>query len=197
MKKVKEYISKEELMKGVLKLDNAQDKFMLVAIFYGIAGKRDLSELTNLKREDVNFQTKTITLKESERIIEMDDFLEKITKEAINQKVYYVEKTSKHGIEEIALNMACPYIMKPRPRSTNKNGLAPFSYSGMKYKYRNVCAEAGFDLSPNQLETAGVVDSLLKIKKEWTSLDIEFYLRVNNIKLNAYRVYKILKSVLS
>lgn len=197
MEKVKEFISEEELKKGLLKVENAQDRFLLVGIYYGIAGKRDLSEIVNLQKKDIDFKNKKIVLKETGRVIHIDEFLEKSLKEAIAQNVLFVEKTSKFSTEEVALNPECPYVLKPRPRSTNANGLMPFSFSGIKYKYRNVCGLAGFDLSPNQLETAGVINNLLKIKKDWTSLDIEFYLRQNNIKLNAYRVYKILKTVIS
>lgn len=44
-------------------------------------------QLLNIKVDDVDFEKSTITLSE-DRVVVMDDFLKKITKEAIEQKIY-------------------------------------------------------------------------------------------------------------
>ena len=153
-----------------------------------------MSELLNLKVEDVNFKKHTI--KVGDREVHMDKEFEKITKEAIEQRVYYTEsKGSVNNNEEIEFNMDSPYIVKVRPISTTKNGLEPMKYGGFRTRFVTLRQKTGLDVSASQLETSGVVNGLLAEKKDWTVLDIEFALRMKNIKANAYRIYSIIKEI--
>lgn len=56
MEKSKGYVSERELREGLIKLDNALDKFILMAIYNGIVGKSGMSDLINLKKKDVDFK---------------------------------------------------------------------------------------------------------------------------------------------
>lgn len=194
MKKVKGYISLEELKKILLLVDNAQDRFIIMAIYNGIAGKSNMSELLNLKVEDVNFKNKTI--KTMDKIIRMDSILEKVTREAIEQKIYYTEsKGSVNNNEEIEFNMDSPYIIKVRPISTTKNGLEPMKYGGFRTRFVTLRRKTGLDVTASELETSGIINGLLAEKKDWTVLEIDFALRMKNIKANAYRIYSIIKEI--
>lgn len=197
MKIVKGYITSEELNKVLLLLDNPQDRFIVIAVYRGIAGKNNMSELLNIKTKDVNFNNHTITLED--RVVTMDKQLEKATKEAINQSVLYVETRNGNGSckEELYLNMDSPYLIKTRPSTTNKNGLDPMKYGGFRSRFAAIRQKAGLEVNASQLETSGVVNQLLSEKKDWTVLDVEFALRMKNIKANAYRIYSIIKEVTS
>lgn len=194
MKKVKGYVSLDELKKDLLLLDNAQDRFIVMAIYNGIAGKNNMTDLLNLKVSDVNFKNKTITT--TDKIVKMDFDLEKATRDAIEQKTLYTEgKGNVNNNEEIELNMDSPYVIKVRPRATNKNGLEPMKYNGLRTRFVSIREKCGLDVSASELETSGVINQLLAEKKEWTVLDIEFMLRMKNIKANAYRIYSIIKEI--
>lgn len=193
MKKIKGYISSEELKKILLLVDNAQDRFLIMAVYNGIAGKNNMSELLSLKVEDVNFKNKTI--KTIDKIVHMDSALEKATREAIEQKIYYTEsKGNVNNNEEIEFNMDSPYIVKVRPMATNKNGLEPMKYGGFRTRFVTL-RRTGLDVSASELETSGIVNGLLAEKEDWTVLEVDFALRMKNIKANAYRIYSIIKEV--
>ena len=193
MKKIQGYIKFEELRKQLLLLDNAQDKFIVLAVYNGIAGKSNMSELLNLKVEDVDFKKHIITV--GDREVHMDKEFEKITKEAIEQDVYISEVNSKHGLEEYELNRESEYVVRIRPKAINNWGLEPMKYGGFRARINAIREKCGLELSASQLETSGIVNGLLTEKKDWTVLDIEFALRMKNIKANAYRIYSIIKEI--
>ena len=193
MGKNKGYVSERELRERLIKLDNALDKFVLMAIYNGIVGKSKMSELTNLKKKAVDFENHVIKL--ADREVPMDKEFEEITRQAIEQKVYYPEVNSKFAKEEYELNPASEYVLRVRANVLNKNGTAPVSYDALRSKVRNLSARIGLELSASQLETSGIINKMLKEKSDWTVLDVEFWLRMNNIKVNAYRIYTMIKEI--
>lgn len=195
MKKIQGYITFEELKKDLLLLDNAQDRFIILAVYNGITGKNNMSDLLNIKIEDINLKNHTIKLED--RVFEMDKEFEKVVIETINQKVLLIETRNGNGYcqDEIELNMDSPYLIKVRPRAINKNGLEPMKYGGFRARINAIREKCGLELSASQLETSGIVNGLLAEKKDWTVLDVEFALRMKNIKANAYRIYSIIKEI--
>ena len=193
MGKNKGYVSEQELRERLIKLDNALDKFVLMAIYNGIVGKSKMSELTNLKKKAVDFENHVIKL--ADREVPMDKEFEEITRQAIEQKVYYPEVNSKFAKEEYELNPASEYVLRVRANVLNKNGTAPVSYDALRSKVRNLSSRIGLELSASQLETSGIINKMLKEKSDWTVLDVECWLRMNNIKVNAYRIYTIIKDI--
>ena len=193
MGKNKGYVSERELRERLIKLDNALDKFVLMAIYNGIVGKSKMSELTNLKKKAVDFENHVIKL--ADREVPMDKEFEEITRQAIEQKVYYPEVNSKFAKEEYELNPASEYVLRVRANVLNKNGTAPVSYDALRSKVRNLSARIGLELSASQLETSGIINKMLKEKSDWTVLDVEFWLRINNIKVNSYRIYTMIKEI--
>lgn len=152
-----------------------------------------MSELTNLKKKAVDFENHVIKL--ADREVPMDKEFEEITRQAIEQKVYYPEVNSKFAKEEYELNPASEYVLRVRANVLNKNGTAPVSYDALRGKVRNLCARIGLELSASQLETLGIINKMLKEKSDWTVLDVEFWLRMNSIKVNAYRIYTMIKDI--
>ena len=94
MKNIKGYISREELMEAVETLTNPQDRFILMAIYNGIAGKNNMSDLLGLKVKDVDFENHTITI--GDRVVNMDSDFEKVTLDTIEENTYYLESDSKY-----------------------------------------------------------------------------------------------------
>lgn len=85
------YFTDREMMMIEDNCENAQDAVIFALIFSGAYGK-DLSELRNLKREDVNFDTGELLLTDddgSTRTIIVDDHVLRIIRQAINQREYY------------------------------------------------------------------------------------------------------------
>ena len=193
MIKVKGYVTEKELREGMLKLDNALDKFLLMAIYNGIVGRSCMSDLINLKKKDVDFENHCIKVGQLQ--IPMDKSFEKLTKEAIEQEYYYLEPTVSNTPEGYDLNNDSEYVLRTRPNSRNKNGTAPVNYDGLRNKVRGLCARAGLQSSASQLETSGIINRMLKEKDNWTVLDVEFWLRTNNVKVNAYRLYSKIKKI--
>lgn len=95
-----EYLSEANLRKIEDRCANYQDAVILRLIFAG-AGSKELSEIRNLKKDDVNFETKQIKLtntlqvdsngkpiKFTERILDVDERTLHLIKGAIEQETY-------------------------------------------------------------------------------------------------------------
>ena len=190
---IKGYITEKQLKEGLVKLDNAQDKFVVLALYKDLCGKNPIDDLTKLKSKDVDFEKNIINI--SDRQIEMDEEFSKITKDAINQTIYYTEAIAAHTVEEFPLNPNSEYVIKTKMSSKTKNGTESIRYSSLRSRLYTIGGKAGFDCLPSTLKTSGIINELLKEKKYWTVMEIEFALRLKNIKANAHRIYTVIKQI--
>ena len=194
MKNIKGYISRENLMDVIGLLTNPQDQFILMAIYNGIAGKNNMSDLLNLKVKDVDFEKHIITV--GDRIIPMDADFEKITLETVTEKIYYSESTSKYANKDVEFNPESPYVIKVKPIASNLWGIQPLKYTGFRTKYANIRKKCDLEVNPSELETSGLINELLAERKDWTVADIQFALKTRNTPFNAFRLYSIMKEIL-
>ena len=194
MKNIKGYISRENLMDVIGLLTNPQDQFILMAIYNGIAGKNNMSDLLNLKVKDVDFEKHIITV--GDRIIPMDADFEKITLETVTEKIYYSESTSKYANKDVEFNPESPYVIKVTPIASNLWGIQPLKYTGFRTKYANIRKKCDLEVNPSELETSGLINELLAERKDWTVADIQFALKIRNTPFNAFRLYSIMKEIL-
>lgn len=194
MKNIKGYISRENLMDVIGLLTNPQDQFILMAIYNGIAGKNNMSDLLNLKVKDVDFEKHIITV--GDRIIPMDADFEKITLETVTEKIYYSESTSKYANKDVEFNPESPYVIKVKPIASNLWGIQPLKYTGFRTKYANIRKKCDLEVNPSELETSGLINELLAERKDWTVADIQFALKIRNTPFNAFRLYSIMKEIL-
>lgn len=84
-------ITKDELDGYISKCYNAQDQLLLMLLFEGVDGV-DNTEIRNLKRDDINWDTNTLHLrcdKNGPRDIEVTDECMKLLDDAIKEKTYY------------------------------------------------------------------------------------------------------------
>lgn len=190
---VKGYITEKQLKEGLIKLDNAQDKFAIMLLYKDLCGKNPINDLATLKSSDVDFEKNIINI--ADRQVKMDEEFSKITKEAINQTVYYTQTMTANTSEEFPLNSSSEYIIKTKMSSKTKNGTEAIRYSSLRSRFYNIGAKAGLDCLPSTLKTSGIINELLKEKNTWTVMEIEFALRLKNIKANAHRIYSIIKQI--
>lgn len=189
----KEYITRKELSEIANKLENYQDKFILFAIYHGITGFSELSELRELKVSDIDFKKKII--KVGNRVVEMDNEFCIIAKRAIEQKTYYIETFNNHTNSEMKLNTDSVYVVRGKQMASNNWGTEAMKYSGLRSRFKLIREITGLTCSPSELETSGVVNRLLEVKKNWTSREIDHYLANLNLRYSAFRIYTIIKKI--
>lgn len=130
---MKDIITKKELEEIINKLENEIDKFIIVGFYYGLNGSSNYKEqLLNLKADCVDFEKETINLPDG-RVIKMDELLKRVTKEAIEQKIYIKMGNQGRTNEDYLLNASSPYIIKSKPTKLNNNGLMPLKKAGIDY----------------------------------------------------------------
>lgn len=191
-------ITKKELLDVIDLLDNEQDKFILMALFNGIAGKQ-AQDLLNLKRTDIDFENKTINL--PDRVIHMDDYFCEITRSAIEQKTYSLISLdfSKGTVIETYELAKSPYIVKVRPYRRNNMGMDAMSYNGFRTRFGTICKLLDLDVTISSLEKSGIVNRMIEENAGETVRDIENWLKKNKLKIErflAFRLYKKTKDML-
>ena len=180
------YISKKELMEIINRLENAQDKFIVLGIYSGLMRVSN-TDILNLKVSDVDFINKTINV--NGMSIAFDEELEKIIKESITQQRYYKLGEQGRSNEYYLLNTSSPYIIKLRPLPSNKNGSESMSVDTLKQRLIRLSSFLGVNgMNTRLLKQSGAFNLLKEENKEWT-LDAAtqflnekgFNLRRNNI----------------
>lgn len=103
------YLKKDDMKYLENACVNYQDAVILRLLFIGVGGK-NVSEIRNLKKSDINHSDKTLSLKESlkngviDRIISVDSYTLNLIEGALNQRIYM----KKNGEAEVNDNIR-PY----------------------------------------------------------------------------------------
>ena len=193
----KSIITEKELLEVINMLDNAQDRFLLMAIFRGIAGKQ-AKDIINLKSTDIDFKNNIISL--PEKTIVMDAVLAKLAKDAIDEKEYTVISSDFMGkIETYEVNEKSNYLIKVRPYKKNNNGMDAMSYNGFRTRFGSICKFLDLDVTISSLEKSGVISRMIKEDAGNTVREIEDWLKKNSIKMErflAFRLYKQQKAMI-
>ena len=192
---MQELITKKELEELVNKLDNGIDKFILLGFYYGLNGSASYKEqLLNLEVDSVDFENKKIDLPDGREII-MDKLLEKICKEAVNQKIY-IKLGSKGGTnEDYTLNPNSKYIIKVKPTKLTNNGLTPLKISGIKKRMSMISDYLGFNITANMLKVSGVYELLKNQHKKMTIAEAETLLKKNGMSIRKNNLIPILREL--
>ena len=185
--------TRQEIIDICDSLANAQDKFIIYALFSGIRGNK-YSDLVNLKVEDVNFDTKEIKLP-SGKVVIMDEYLEDILKD-ITDKEYgsYYYKLNRSGFYDVnsfyKLNMDCEYVVKVKPTTTNGNGLGSFSFQGLQTRLKGLSKVLGINILGVNVYRSGVLAKMNEIKEKWTQNEISEFLKDNQYNLTVYETQR-------
>ena len=193
MGKKTDLFTRQEIIDICDSLANAQDKFIIYALFSGIRGNK-YSDLANLKVEDVNFDTKEIKLP-SGKIVIMDEYLEDILRD-ITDKEYgsYYYKLNRSGFYDInsfyRLNMDCEYVVKVKPTTTNGNGLGCISFQGLQTRLKGLSKVLGINILGVNVYRSGVLAKMNEIKDRWTQNEISEFLKENQYNLTVYETQR-------
>lgn len=124
------YLSEQELRKIEDRCENYQDAVILRLIFNGV-GSKELSEIRNLRKSDINFDTNQLILRDTlttdengipvkytERIMSVDDRTMYLIKGAINQTTYFksngdVLQTANNNIRPFSDLVDNSYVVRP------------------------------------------------------------------------------------
>ena len=195
MKKIKVTITKDEVVEITNELVNAQDKFIILALFNGIMGE-DMIELRELKVKDIDFEKNIINV--AGREVEMDAKFASIAKEAIKQKTYIFQNSdSIHASEDYEINTDSEYVVRVKPTEKNNQGLDSISYSGLRARARKILESIGVkEITPQTLVTSGAIHKLLSIKPVWKQLEVGEQLSKLGYKLSARRIYVMLNKII-
>ena len=192
---MQELITKKELEELVNKLDNGIDKFILLGFYYGLNGSASYKEqLLNLEVDSVDFENKKINLPDSREVI-MDALLEKVCKEAINQKIY-VKLGNKGGTnEDYLLNPDSKYVIKVKPTAISNNGLNALGEGGVKKRMTMISDYLGVKLTPSILKMSGVYELLKQQHKKMTIEEAENLLKNNGLSIRRNNLIPILREL--
>lgn len=192
------FYTKEEVQDICNTFINAQDKFIIYALFCGIDGKAR-TDLLHLKVDQIDFDNRTITLKD--RIIYMDDYMYDICKDVVDKEFsstyykYIMDESKSFTSESYDLNFDSEYVIKSKPYSKNNYGLDPMKLPGLNRRVKALGEVVGCNLSPKNLVRSGIMDKMYRIKKSgWTQGEIEEFLKQNNYKIQAYELKRIFES---
>ncbi|MDB2115671.1 hypothetical protein [Clostridium paraputrificum] len=192
---MKDIVTKKNLEEMINRLDNGIDKFILAGFFYGLNGEAGYKEqLLNLEVEAIDLENKKINLPDGREVI-MDELLEKVCKEAINQKIYTKLGSQGRTNEDYLLNEDSKYIIKVKPTKANNNGLSPLGAGGIKKRMTMLSDYLGVKLTPSILKVSGVYELLKSQQKRMTIAEAESLLKKNGLSIRRNNLIPILKEI--
>lgn len=192
-KKKSDLFTKEEIIDICNSLVNAQDRFIIYALFSGIRGNK-YEDLVKLKTKDINFETKEILLP-SGKIIKMDEYLEDILRDVTDTEFgsfYY--KLNRSGLYDInsfyRFNMDSEYVLKVKPTKTNGDGLGFMSFQGLQTRLKGLSKVLEETILGVNIYRSGVISRMHDIKDTWVQSEILNFLKENQYNLTAYETQK-------
>lgn len=187
------YISKKELMEIINRLENAQDKFIVLGIYSGLMRVSN-ADFLNLKVSDVDFINKTVNV--NGMSIAFDEELEKIIKESITQQHYYKLGEQGRSNESYLLNIDSPYIIKSRPLPSNNNGSESMSVDTLKQRLIRLSSFLGVNgMNTRLLKQSGAFNLLKEENKEWTLNAATQFLNEKGFNLRRNNILDMIKEL--
>lgn len=190
----KRYISKEELIKKVSKLENYSDKAILLLARNGIGATFEAKDLIELKIKDIDFKNNIIYNKK------IDDYTMYIVKRAVEEKEYVSLGTYE---KVIIYNPNSPYLFKTRPTKGTLNGLEPLRTSGFRGRMQKIKSELQDDsIILSNLILSNVVDKVIdyqnELGRELTQSELRYYLKDEfGLTKNLYDIRKMTRQKLN
>lgn len=198
--KDEQYYTKREIIELCDILRNAQDKFILYALWNGIMGKT-YSDLLNIKVSDVAEDYSYIMVNGKKFMC--DDYMKRFVMGTIYQddyiKTVYSDELRSSDFYEF--NMNSEYLIKVKPTKRNNNGLDPMGMPGLTRKldkiqeiYFESCGEK-LIINGLSLVKSGIMYDMFQQEvedgKEWSIDSIGSYLKLNGYKINANELYRV------
>lgn len=189
LEKKTDLFTKQEIIDICNSLVNAQDRFIVYALFSGIRGNK-YEDLVKLKVKDINFKTKEILLP-SGKIIKMDEYLEDILKDITDKEFgcyyYKLNRSGQYDINSFyKFNMDSEYVLKVKPTVTNNHGLGFMSFQGLQTRLKGLSSVLNIQILGVNVYRSGVISRMHDIKDTWSQSEILSFLKENQYNLTAY-----------
>ena len=185
-----QYIKKSELYQRINLLENAQDKFMVLAIYHGINGK-NFKDLIELKESDIDMDKKVI--KNKNNIVHMDEVFFKVTKEVLEQKVYYKKFNAEFSNISYEFNSNSKYVLKSKPSKLNNFGINAITINSMYPRYNGSIELMKLEISAVNLKNSKIVDDLNNIKSSWKLKEVREFFKKHFVDASAQKIFTMLK----
>jgi hypothetical protein len=190
------HYSYEEFLSLLEDVQNYQDKSLLFLLWFGISGER-FSQIQELKRSDINFNNKTVYVKERDYHVPVSDECIQILEKAIDEKTYYsyVPKTKEFKEKELLESeFFLKNVKSPRTMSGSQISMAVVynrfaaikDYLGLSY------------LTPKSLEQSGMIKLSIDLYEQYGKLAYDelaivgeryAYSKLNNNGYEYYNTY--------
>ena len=193
LEKKTDLFTKQEIIDICDSLVNAQDRFIVYALFSGIRGNK-YEDLVKLQVKDINFETKEILLP-SGKIIKMDEYLEDILKDITDKKFgcyyYKLNRSGQYDINSFyKFNMDSEYVLKVKPTVTNNHGLGFMSFQGLQTRLKGLSSVLNIQILGVNVYRSGVISRMHDIKDTWSQSEILNFLKENQYNLTAYETQR-------
>ncbi len=190
-----QFITEKEYY-GIITQDvgNYQDKLVILLLWNKIKGKKNFSDLLNLKVSNVNLVDKTIKYKN--KIIELSDIELDVVKKAMTEQFYIRKTMNKKGVinESEVEYLVGEYLVKATAGSTNtevdSNQCTYGTFANRMSKYYNIVLQRS-GLTNQRVYKSSVYYYMLKEYKRKLSLgELMEYLKENGEKVSLSNMYR-------
>jgi integrase len=145
-------------------LHNNQDKALLFLLFEGVSGEQ-FSQIRDLQESDIDFENKTVYIKERDYTMKVSDECIKYLEKACNEKTYYNfnQKTDSFNERELLIS---PFVFKTT-RSPRSSEGQPVGMSMLYTRMHTIKNLLQIDtLTPNTIKQSGVIWYCLQESKK-------------------------------
>jgi integrase len=141
-------------------LHNNQDKALLFTLFEGISGEQ-FSQIRDLQESDIDFENKTVYIKERDYTMQVSDECIKYLEKACNEKTYYNFNSKTNDFNERDL-LNSPFVFKTT-RSPRSSEGQPVGMSMLYTRMHTIKDLLGIEiLTPNSLRQSGMIYESVK-----------------------------------
>lgn len=192
---VNKYFTRNQIKNICSAFLNAQDKFIVYALFNGIMGK-DYVELRFLKVTDIAKDYSYINL--PNRRFLCDDYMKEILEDVVEEDYYTKSEIRGSNKEtEYKFNMDCEYVIKTRPTKMTDNGMKAISKNGIQNRLKTLSIafeDLDIHLTGKTLQKSGIIYDMYEQEAyecmNWTIPEIKRYLELKCLKGDANNIYK-------
>lgn len=190
-----QFITEKEYY-GIITQDvgNYQDKLVILLLWNKIKGKKNFSDLLNLKVSDVDLINKTI--KNKNKIIKLSDIEIDVVKKAMMEQFYIRRTMDKKGVinESEVDYLVGDYLVKATAGSTNmevdNNQCTYGTFANRMSKYYNIVLQRS-GLTNQRVYKSSVYYYMLKEYQRKLSLnELTEYLKENGEKVSLSNMYR-------
>lgn len=189
------FFTKEEIIDICQTFSNAQDRFIVYALWNGINGK-EFFNLRNIKLTDIARDDSSINI--NGEIFKCDEYMQKCVRYT---RLAYMYQTLGEGVYSYyVFNMDSPFLLKTRCTKKNNDGKNIMTKPIIQQKlvkltkYYNERYGGNINLSGRNLIKSGVLYKLHEVEQKenitWSISKMDKWLKENGIKMNMNEIYR-------